>query len=110
MWVVLPGAEPTRARFFRFKMRLMTEDLPTLDRPAKAICGSRSRGQSDILAAERMNSAFCVFTRMVMFLPYAWVTAVCAGAASVGVAVRSSPCSAWASGGCSKAWASTWST
>ena len=59
MWVVLPGAAPTRAKFFRFRSRLITEDLPTLERPAKATWASRSRGKSDALAAERTNSAFC---------------------------------------------------
>ena len=39
MCVVLPGASPTRAKFFRSRSLLMTEDLPTLDLPAKAICG-----------------------------------------------------------------------
>ena len=89
MWVVLPGAEPTRAKFFRFSMRLMTEDLPTLDRPAKAICGSRSRGKSVVVGggADKLR-VLCRFTRMVMFLPYCLDHGRSAsGAASVGVAV-----------------------
>ena len=69
MCVVLPGAEPTRAKFFRPSSRLMTEDFPTFDRPAKAIWGRASRGQSAILAAERMNSAFCVFSFIRSPLP-----------------------------------------
>ena len=47
----------------------MTEDFPTFDRPAKAIWGRASRGQSAILAAERMNSAFCVFSFIRSPLP-----------------------------------------
>ena len=39
----------------------MTEDLPTLDRPAKAIWGSPSRGQAPREAAERTNSTLCKF-------------------------------------------------
>ena len=65
MWVVLPGAAPTRAKFFRLSSRLITDDFPTFDRPAKATWGSRSRGKSAALAAERTNSAFCKFTRIL---------------------------------------------
>src|SRR5699024_8189853 len=61
MCVVFPGASPTRAKFFRCKRRLITEDFPTLDRPAKAICGSRACGQSFKLAAECTNSTLCKF-------------------------------------------------
>ena len=49
MWVVFPGAAPTRARFFRFKSRLMTDDLPTLERPTKLTSGQVDSGICETL-------------------------------------------------------------
>ena len=46
----------TRAKFLRFSSLLMTELLPTLDLPAKTICGRLSNGKSLSLTAERRNS------------------------------------------------------
>ena len=59
--MVLPGFSPTLAKFLRFKMRLITEDLPTLDLPAKAISGIFFFGKSLGDAAEIKNSTFCKF-------------------------------------------------
>ena len=54
--MVLPGFSPTRAKFFLFKIRLITEDFPTLDLPAKAISGKRELGKSLGAAADIKNS------------------------------------------------------
>ena len=53
--MVLPGFSPTRAKFLRCSSRLMTEDFPTLDLPAKAISGRRVLGKSLGEAAEIKN-------------------------------------------------------
>ena len=55
--MVFPGFSPTRAKFFRFKMRLITEDFPTLDLPAKAISGRRSLGKPEVDAALNKKKA-----------------------------------------------------
>ena len=57
MCVVLPGASPTRAKFFRSRSLLMTEDLPTFDLPANTICGRPSCGQSatDVHRADELR-------------------------------------------------------
>ena len=48
---------PTLANCLRFTMRLMTEDLPTFERPAKATFGRELRINCFGAAAERINSA-----------------------------------------------------
>jgi hypothetical protein len=54
--MVLPGFSPTLAKFFLFRILLITEDLPTLDFPAKAISGKRLPGKSFGEAADIKNS------------------------------------------------------
>ena len=44
MVIVFPGDEETRARDFLPRSVLISELLPTLERPERAICGRGSRG------------------------------------------------------------------
>ena len=50
------------------QIRLITEDLPTLDLPAKITCGRPSRGKSSGRTAERTNVTRCTFIRHVTSL------------------------------------------
>ena len=52
---------PTLAKFFLCKIRLITDDFPTLDFPANAISGSLFPGKSFVDAAEIKNSTLCKF-------------------------------------------------
>lgn len=55
MDLVLPGVELVFARFFRLKIELIKEDLPTLDLPHNTTSGSFSFGSSEVLKADNMN-------------------------------------------------------
>lgn len=55
MDLVLPGVELVFARFFRLKMELIKDDLPTLDLPHKTTSGSFSFGSSVVLKADNIN-------------------------------------------------------
>src|ERR1044072_3618521 len=55
---VRPGVDEVRARPRTWSRELMRLDLPTLERPRKAISGFGSRGQSSSLNALLRNSAF----------------------------------------------------
>src|SRR6185295_9831099 len=54
---VRPGVEEVRARPCTLSRELMRLDLPTFERPRKAISGFESRGQSSSLNALLRNSA-----------------------------------------------------
>src|ERR1044071_5475531 len=54
---VRPGVEDVRARPRTESRELIKLDLPTLERPRKAISGFESRGQSSSLNALLRNSA-----------------------------------------------------
>ena len=54
---VRPGVELVFTRRLRFKSVLISEDLPTLERPAKAISGKSVEGYWDGLTALLTNSA-----------------------------------------------------
>src|SRR5689334_430091 len=54
---VRPGVDEVRARPRTLSRELMRLDLPTLERPRKAISGFESRGQSSSLKALLRNSA-----------------------------------------------------
>src|SRR5690349_15321699 len=58
---VRPGVEEVRARPRTWSKELMRLDLPTLERPRKAISGFASRGQSSSLNALLRNSALTAF-------------------------------------------------
>ena len=54
---VRPGVELIFTRRLRFKRVLIREDLPTLERPVKAISGKTAEGYWDGLTALLTNSA-----------------------------------------------------
>lgn len=58
---VRPGVEEVRASPRTWSKELMRLDLPTLERPRKAISGFASRGQSSSLKALLRNSALTTF-------------------------------------------------
>jgi hypothetical protein len=58
---VLPGVWLTLARLLRFNKELISEDLPTFDRPTKAISGRRSWGNCSGLSQLLTNSAEMIF-------------------------------------------------
>ena len=53
---VRPGVREVRARPERPVSALMSEDLPTFERPAKAISGAPTGGRPSERAAAKMNS------------------------------------------------------
>ena len=53
---VRPGVREVRARLRRPVSALMSEDLPTFERPAKAISGAPTGGRPSERAAAKMNS------------------------------------------------------
>ncbi len=53
---VRPGVRDVRARADRPVSALTSEDLPTFERPAKAISGGPAGGNPSDLAAAKMNS------------------------------------------------------
>src|SRR3989304_9699344 len=61
MSCVLPGVELVLTRVFRLSRALMIDDLPTFERPAKAICGLGSTGNCPGPAALVTNSAERIF-------------------------------------------------
>src|SRR6185295_18364224 len=60
---VRPGVDEVRARPRTLSRQLMRLDLPTLERPRKAISGFKSRGQSSSLNALLRNSAVTTFIK-----------------------------------------------
>jgi hypothetical protein len=65
---VRPGVELVFTRRFRFKSVLIREDLPTLERPEKAISGKLAEGYWDALTALLINSADFIFILNKMHL------------------------------------------
>ena len=61
---VLPGVEDVRAKPFVDSNELIRLDLPTLERPMKAISGLGSSGQSVSWNALLMNSELLAFMRV----------------------------------------------
>src|SRR5688572_19748093 len=61
---VRPGVEEVRARPRTESRELIRLDLPTLERPRKAISGLGSRGQSASWKALFRNSALVTFIRL----------------------------------------------
>jgi hypothetical protein len=59
---VLPGVPLTSASPWRLHKVLIVEDLPTLDRPTKAISGGPGGGHPDAPAALTRNSATRIST------------------------------------------------
>ena len=55
---VRPGVREVRARLVRPVSALMSEDLPTFERPAKAISGGPTGGRPSERAAAKKNSQF----------------------------------------------------
>ena len=60
---VRPGVEDVRARPRTESRELIKLDLPTLERPKKAISGLESRGQSSSLKALLRNSVLTTFIK-----------------------------------------------
>ena len=58
---VFPGVVLILARFLLKRRELIKDDLPTLDLPAKAICGLLSVGNCTAAAALMTNSAESIF-------------------------------------------------
>jgi hypothetical protein len=58
---VLPGVWLVLTRFFWCRRELMTDDFPTFDRPAKAICGLLSEGNCSGPGALTTYSAESIF-------------------------------------------------
>ncbi len=58
---VFPGAELVFTSPFLLTREFISEDLPTLERPAKAISGSSLSGHPDFLNALFMKSAEVIF-------------------------------------------------
>ena len=58
----MPGVAETFARSRRFVSRLMSDDLPTLDRPTNANSGTAHSGHEAASGALIWNSADLIFT------------------------------------------------
>ena len=64
--MVLPGAEPTRAKFLRLRSRFITDDLPTFYLPANATAGMLLFMNCFGWAADLMNSALLTFNAGIL--------------------------------------------
>ncbi len=61
MVTVFPGTELTRAKDFRLNSLFKSEDLPTLERPEKAISGKSDGGSWENVPNAASKSAFFFF-------------------------------------------------